>query len=795
MPFRPPLVAHEYFVADPPELPRRAHGEPPPQIVQQAEVLAVEPNGVLLRAITATGVVLHARLGAAGAGILRVRLSEQPDAVSRTDRMLPLTHPDPQAAATVVTGPDTVTVTAGPITAELTLNPWRLRFLDSATGRLLLSTDPGLVDISGRTRNLALGRSLHDGEVVAYHESFTLPADEVLAGTGERFTALNLRGQRPVMWNFDAFGSESDRAYKSIPFYQSSRGYGIVVDSGMPIEFDFGASTQSVTQIIVPDDLIEYYVLAGPTPTEVLDRYNALTGRPVCPPKWAFGSWISSGFCRDSQQQVLDRAATIRAHGIPCDVLHLDTFWQPDGLWSELRWDTEAFPDPDAMLARLKEQGFRVCVWMNSYISAKSDRFTEAAEKGYLLKRADGSVYIADTWHGTFPSCGIVDFTHPEATGWFQELLRPLAEQGIDVFKTDFAEGVPADSVAYNGMSGTELHNIYALLFNDAVTAVTREVHGHEMVWARSSYLGGQRHAAQWGGDTMCSYSALASSMNGGLAHGLSGVPYWSHDSGGFCGTPSDDLFARWAQFGAFSPFLRFHGTTSREPWQFPAVEAQVIESLRLRYRLLPYLYSAARQAELTGEPIMRALAVDSPDDPAAWRAEHEYRLGKDLLVAPMIDESQQRHLYLPAGDWVDWWSGEIQTGARTIRVAPPLDQMPLFVRLNALIPSVVPADHVPDGPWTDLTLLSFGGGDSGCQIFDEAAGERSASTVRATRIGDELRIEVTGPARVRAVAFPPVAGFAAPASVLIDGAPAALRTVDGVLTAQLDPAVGTPAA
>ncbi len=757
MPFRPPLVTHEYFVADPPELPRRSPGEAGPEVMSRAEMTSAEPNGISLKALTTSGAVLYAQVTAAGEGIIRVRLSDDPGARSRSARLLALTRPDLSAHATITTAGEWITVSAGSITAECRLDPWRIRFRETATGRLLLESDPGLVDISGRMRTLPLGYSTVDGMIVAYHESFVLPHDEVLVGTGERFLPLNLRGQRPVLWNFDAFGSESDRAYKNVPFYQSSRGYGVVVDSGMPVELDFGASTQSVVQLVVPDDLLDYYVIAGPTPNDVLDRYNALTCRPECPPKWAFGSWISSGFFRDSQPAVLERAATIRAHGIPCDVMHLDTYWQPDGMWSEMNWDSVAFPDPDSMLATLREQGFRVCVWMNSYISVNSQRFHEAAEHGYLLKRADGSVYVADSWHGSFPRCGIVDFTNPEATRWFQALLRPLAAQGIDVFKTDFAEGVPADAVAHNGMTGTELHNVYSLLFNDAVAEVTHEVHGHRMVWARSSYLGGQRHAAQWGGDTMCSYEAMATSMNGGLAHGLSGVPYWSHDTGGFCGTPSDDLFLRWAQFGAFSPLLRFHGTTSREPWRFPAVEAAVIEALRLRYRLLPYLYSAALRSAETGEPIMRAMMVDSPQDSLSWRAEHQYRLGADLLVAPMVSSTQTREVYFPAGEWVDWYTGEVWRGPAVHRVAPPLEQLPLFVRRGALIPTVEPGDRIPDGPWESLTLLSFGEGEGTSEDAGEGDGERSCEIrdddgVSVVRVRGGRIVEVTGPAKVTGI-------------------------------------------
>ena len=766
MPFRPPLVAHEYFSADPPELPRRQRGEPGPQEITHAEITALEANGAGLKAHTAVGDLLTAQVTAAGEGIIRVRLSSDPAARSRSARTLPLTHPDLGYQAAVTVDGGLIRIVAGALTAEVSLEPWRIRFLDTATGRVLTQTSPGVTDISGRMRTTPFGVSTVDGKIAAYHETLELPADEVLVGTGERFTPLNLRGQRPLMWNFDAFGSESDRAYKNVPFYQSSRGYGVVVDSGMPIEFDFGASTQSVTQIVVPDDLLDYYVLAGPTPSAVLARYNRLTCHAVTPPKWAFGAWISSGFFVDTQEHVLQRARTIRARGIPCDVLHLDTYWQPDGKWSELRWNHDTFPDPAAMMAELDAMGFKVCLWMNSYISVNSDRFTEAAEKGYLLKRADGQIYVADSWHGSFPEGGIVDFTNPDATAWFQDLLRPLAAIGVQVFKTDFAEGVPMDSVAYNGMSGTELHNIYALLFNDAVSAVTREAHGHTMVWGRSSYLGGQRHAAQWGGDTMCSYPALASSMNGGLAHGLSGVPFWSHDTGGFAGRPSDDLFLRWAQFGALSPLLRFHGTTSREPWRFPAVEPGVVEALRLRYRLLPYIYSAALRSGETGEPIMRALMVDSPEDPAAWRAEHVYRLGTDLLVAPVITESATRSVYLPAGQWVDWWDGSVSDGGRFVTVSPEPLEIPLYARLGALLPTAEYAEQIPDGPWTAVTLVSIGGLSGTTEIRDDDG----VTSVTAVREDATFTVTSSGPARVVGVRFAPVAGHAEPSVVVING-------------------------
>jgi alpha-D-xyloside xylohydrolase len=318
-------------------------------------------------------------------------------------------------------------------------------------------------------------------------------------------------------------------------------------------------------------------------------------------------------------------------------------------------------------------------------------------------------------------------------------------------------------------MTGVELHNVYTLLFNDVVSEVTRAVTGHGLVWARSSYLGGQRHSAQWSGDVKSSYPAMASNLRGGLSHGLSGVPFWSHDVGGFNGPPTPDLYARWAQFGALSPLVRFHGTTSRLPWDFPADASRAaVAALRLRYRLMPYLYSAAVDAARTGAPMMRALLVDSPDDPGAWSEELAYRLGTDLLVAPMIDPDGSRALYLPAGEaWVDWWTGEVHDGGRHLRVAKPLEQIPLFVRRGALIPVGPVTGAVGDGPFEEITLLSFGAEPGRTAIHDV----NGATEVVVERAGDRFTVTVTGPAPVRTVEFPPVAGATVPAEVTIDGA------------------------
>ncbi len=786
MPYRSPLVAYEVNVADPVDLPIRAPGDPGPSGVTHAEVLATEPQGVTLKAVTGDGQTLAAQITAVADGVIRVRLAQDLGTQSRSARAITLVKEPTYTDGTVSLDRNQVLVTAGDLVAELTLAPWQLRFRERA-GRFLVEQNTGERDISGRMRVLPFGRSLVNGAVVAYHETFTARPDEHFFGFGEKFTGFDKRGQRIVSWNYDAFGTESERAYKNVPFYISSRGYGVLVASGMATEFDLCHDTHSCVQIVVPDDLLDYYLIAGPTPAQVLDRYNLLTSRPTLPPAWAFGTWISGGFFADSQERVLERARTIRAKGIPCDVLHLDCYWQTPGHWSDLRWDPKAFPDPTAMLAELKELGFQTCLWINPYISHRSPVFQEAAERGFLLRHADGRVYIADTWHGSHAPGGIVDFTSPEATAWFQDQLRRLLEQGVAVFKSDFAEGVPVDAHASNGMTGEELHNVYALLYNDAVAEVTRQVTGYSLVWARSSFTGGQRHAAQWGGDATASYPAMASTLRGGLSYALSGVPFWSHDIGGFTGTPSDDLYVRWAQFGALSPLVRFHGTTSRLPWEFgPEAERAAVEALRLRYRLIPYLYSTAVDSSRTGAPMMRPVVFDSFTDPVAWSVDLQYRLGPDLLVAPVFGPETSRSVYLPQGRWVDYWSGEVYTGERYVTVSAPLEQVPLFVRDGALLPTTDITDRVGDDPYRAVTVTCWNLSDGETSTILRGASSSSDTTVTLRRDGDRATLVVSGPVPVRAVAFARVAGVTPPSVVVIDGTEVPVRDVDGVPTATL---------
>jgi alpha-D-xyloside xylohydrolase len=692
-----PLLEDVRFPSVVPPLPRTSGGPDP---VVRASVEHAADGALELNGLTSHGVEVRVALAAVAPGVTRVQLRPAIPTGGYV-RLAHLPHA-PVAARVERATADCVRLSADGAVVEVDLDPFRLKFLDAA-GRVLLQQDPLPKDVTGRLSAPPFGITRHDGRVVATHDTFVCEPDEHFFGFGEKFTNFDKRGQWLEMWNYDAHGVNSERAYKNVPFFVSSRGYGMFVDSVAPLRFDMAATNHSTFSVIAPEDSLEYYLIVGAEPLEIIRRYSDLVGRPMLPPKWAFGLWVSSGFKADSGEATVARARELREYEIPSDVLHLDCYWQKWGCWSDLEWDADVFREPERMLRDIKSMGFRTCLWINPYIGIESDRFAMAAERGWLLRTPGGEPYVLQLWGGYHPPVGILDLTQPDAATWFVGRLRELLRMGADVFKTDFGEGVPSDAVAYAGTTGSQLHNQFTLVYNDLVADVTAaETGGPGLVWGRSTYAGGQRHAAQWGGDPNCSYADLASTLRGGLSLSACGHAFWSHDIGGFNGQPEPDLYVRWAQFGMFSPMARLHGTTTRLPWDYgDEVLCRFRELARLRYRLLPYVYSCAVHAATTGEPIMRALPLVYPADPMFAACELEYLFGPDLLVAPIYNAEGKRPVVFPPGTWIDFWSHEVITGPVTRHVECGLDQFPLYVRANALIPTAEPQLSLrTDEPW-----------------------------------------------------------------------------------------------
>ena len=543
-----------------------------------------------------------------------------------------------------------------------------------------------------------------------YHymsQQFSLGVGELVYGLGERFGPLVKNGQSIDMWNADG-GTSSEQAYKNIPFYVTNRGYGVLVDHPGHVSFEVGSEAVESVQFSVRGEHLQYYVIAGDDPAGVLERYTALTGRPPEVPAWSWGLWLSTSFTtRYDEATITGFIDGMEERGLPLSVFHFDCFWMREFSWCDFEWDARVFPDPEGMLARLHDRGLKVCLWINPYIAQRSALFEEGKRRGYLVRRADGSVWQWDRWQA---GMGLVDFTNPEATAWYQGKLRTLLAQGVDAFKTDFGERIPLDVVWHDGSDPERMHNWYTQLYNQSVAAVLEEHSpGGAVVFARSATVGGHRFPVHWGGDSTSTFVSMAESLRGGLSLAFGGFAYWSHDIGGFEGSPDPAVFKRWLAFGLLSSHSRLHGSDSyRVPWAFDeeAVEVTRVFS-RLKLSLLPYLMRAGRQAHESGLPVMRPMPLAYPDDPAAAYLDRQYLLGDDLLVAPVFDATGEVDVYLPAGTWTPLLGGTPVTGPVWRRERHGFDSLPLYARAGAVLPRTAGADHA-DRRWLDGLVLEI---------------------------------------------------------------------------------------
>ncbi|WP_114853205.1 alpha-xylosidase [Brachybacterium sp. YJGR34] len=564
--------------------------------------------------------------------------------------------------------------TSGRLTARAALRgPWHVDYLWD--GEVLTSSTAR-----------SIGYAQVEGEDPYVHEQLSLDVGEHIYGLGERFGAFVKNGQSVDIWNADG-GTNSEQAYKNVPFYLSSRGYGVLVDDAGPVSFEVGSENVSATQFSVPGERLRYEVFGGGTPLEVIERYTGRSGRPPALPEWSYGLWLSTSFTTDyDEETVLSFVDGMAERDIPLTVFHFDCFWMRGFHWSDFVWDPATFPDPRGLLAKLHERGLKVCVWINPYIAQRSALFAEGAEKGYLLRTEDGSVWQTDLWQA---GMGLVDFTNPEATAWYQEKLEALLDDGVDAFKTDFGERIPTDGVVWHdGSDPLREHNYYASQFNQAVFELLerRRGAGEAVVFARSATAGGQRFPLHWGGDCESTYVAMAQSLRGGLSLTSSGFGFWSHDIGGFEGTPDPTVFKRWVAFGLLSSHSRLHGSNSyRVPWLFDEEAVDVMrEFTQLKQRLLPYLLSAAEDATRTGAPLMRSMALQFPEDPACRPLDTQYMLGPDVLVAPVFRDSGRVEFYLPAGDWVHLIDGEEARGGRFLDRTYDVHSLGVFARAGS---------------------------------------------------------------------------------------------------------------
>ncbi|MBE1576982.1 alpha-xylosidase [Amycolatopsis roodepoortensis] len=630
------------------------------------------------------------------------------------------------------------TLTAGALSVRLHRGDgWKVDFL--ADGKTLTT--------SGAK---GMGFMSLDGE---HHvrDQLDLSVGTQVYGLGERFGPLVRNGQVVDIWNADA-GTSSEQAYKNVPFYLTNAGYGVFVDHPGHVSFEVASEAVSRVQFSVVGQSLEYYVIYGPSPKEILRKYTALTGRPALPPAWSFGLWLSTSFTTSYDEETVSGFVDgMIERDLPLSVFHFDCFWMREFNWCDFEWDPRTFPDPVGMLERLKARDLRISVWINPYVAQRSPLFAEGVEGGYLLRKPNGDVWQWDLWQ---PGMALVDFTNPAARTWYASKLDALLEQGVDCFKTDFGERVPTDVVYFDGSDPERMHNYYTYLYNKTVFDVLRERRGEgeAVVFARSATAGSQQFPVHWGGDCESTYESMAESLRGGLSLGLSGFGYWSHDIGGFEGTPDPALFKRWIAFGMLSSHSRLHGSSSyRVPWLFDEEAVDVLRVFsKLKARLMPYLWQAAEQAAAEGTPMMRAMALEFPADPACAHLERQYMLGDSLLVAPVFSDEGEVTYYVPDGVWTDFFTGDEIQGPRWVTTVCDMLTVPLLVRPNTVLP-LGAVDDRPDYDYADGVTLQLYRLEDGARITTTVGG----STFRTRREGERVHIDVDSAPDGWQVTFP----------------------------------------
>jgi alpha-D-xyloside xylohydrolase len=629
---------------------------------------------------------------------VRLRISSGPQFHKSADSLM-LAGPvakDSSWKYSTVKGGHRYTSAAGSVT--VLENPWHVEVRD-ASGTLLTKTDHSEDNKTSFTPILPFSYVRRGADYSrSFNAVFTLSPGEQIFGCGETFTGLDKRGQKVVLWTDDANGVQNETMYKPIPFFLSSRGYGMFIHTTTPITCDFGKTFSAINSLMIGDDELDLLIFLG-EPKQVLDEYTKLTGKSPMPPAWSFGLWMSR--CTyDNEKQVREIAAKLRDNKIPCDVLHLDTGWFETDWRCDYEFSKTRFQDPKKMIADLKNDGFHVSLWQLPYFVPKNTLFNEIIEKNLAVRDAKGNIPYEDA---------MLDFSNPATVAWYQGKIAALLKLGVGAIKVDFGEAAPLSGLYASGRTGFYEHNYYPLRYNKTVADITKQTTGENIIWARSTWAGSQRYPLHWGGDAENTDQGMASELRGGLSFGLSGFTFWSHDAGGFVAAPSADLYRRWLAFGMLSSHSRCHGIGAREPWEYgPEFMDDFLRIVEMRYRLMPYLYAQAKDSSERGLPMVRALFVEYPNDPGSWRVDDEYLFGSDLLVAPLLHEgANSRQVYLPPGNWIDYQSGQSYAGGWHKIEAGKIPVV-LLVRDGAVIPHIGLAQSTLQLDWSKLELVSY---------------------------------------------------------------------------------------
>lgn len=584
-------------------------------------------------------------------------------------------------------------------TVQINKNPWRVVLKDK-TGRILSQTVT-LRDADSTQVKYTPFSFIKRGSDNArrINPVFTLTADEIIFGCGESATGLNKVGQKVNLFVTDPQGPETDQMYKPIPFFMSNRGYGMFMHTSAPVTCDFGATYIGLNKMFMGDENLDLFVFFG-EPKDILDEYTDLVGKPGMPPLWSFGTWMSR-ITYFSEKEGYDVAANIRKNKYPCDVIHFDTGWFDVDWQCDYKFSENRFQNPQQMLKDLKSQGFHVCLWQLPYFTPKNRYFPELIKKDMYVKNGNGELPYEDV---------VLDFSNPETVKWYQDKLAGLLNIGVSAIKVDFGEAAPLNGIYASGKSGWYEHNLYPVRYDMAVSEITKKLHNENIMWARAAWAGSQRYPLHWGGDAATTNTGMLGTLRAGLSFGLSGFSFWSHDMGGFVKSTPEDLYCRWLPFGFLTSHTRAHGAPPTEPWLYDSKRVQDVfrKSAEMKYRLMPYVYAQAKECTEKGLPMLRALFVEFPDDPGAWKVDDEYLFGSQILVAPLLESGiTGRTVYLPEGKWIDYQTEKVYEGGWHRIEAGSLPII-MLVRDGSVLPHLKLAQSTSEMDWSKMSLKVY---------------------------------------------------------------------------------------
>jgi len=565
-----------------------------------------------------------------------------------------------------------------------------------------------------------------DNDEVRCHKK--LSDDERFFGLGEKADEKLIKnGSQYTMWNTDyyAYTSRQDPLYVSIPFFMGQRNYksyGIFFDNTYKSYFNFGASNNRFYWFGAEKGEMDYYFIYGPDMKRVVSDYTKLTGRMELPPMWSLG-YQQSRWSYYPESTVKRIAKTFRDKNIPCDVLYLDIHYM-DG-YRVFTFDKNRFPNPAEMITDLKNQGFKIIPIVDPGVKADSNYFAakEGLEKSLFAKYPDGIPYQGQVWPGWayFP-----DFTKKETRDWWGTKLSSLLKEGVEGIWNDMNEPSTwgqafPDMIKFddNGFTADhkKIHNVYALEMAHATRDGLRKYSAQRhFILSRAGFAGIQRYSANWTGDNVSNDESLRLACVMPQNIGLSGQPFIGSDVGGFMsGEPTNELYIRWMQLGAFTPFFRCHSaiaTKAREPFAFnESVEEASREVIQLRYKLLPFWYNEFYSSSQTGLPIMRPMFLNYQDDENCYStdAQYQFMVGENLLVAPVVSSTENfKKLYLPKGRWYDWNNNKTAVGGDWQVVAVPINKIPLYIKEGGMIPKQEVQNYVGEKKINELELVIF---------------------------------------------------------------------------------------